>query len=260
VSAAVAALAMVADGGVVTALVLAAGMFGFQVSIGALNDLVDADRDRLAGADKPIPAGLVSRRVAMVVVVAGASTGLAVSASFGGAVLLVGLLGAGSGYAYDLVARRAGLGWITFAVALPALLVWVWLAAAGTLPPESMVLLPLAALAGPAVHLANSMADTDDDQQTGATSLATRLGPHRSRRVLVGLDLVIWALAWLGLVLLAPLSAGALLLTSVATVVAGVGALASISARTASSDLGWTLGALALAMVAVIWVATLGTA
>ncbi len=254
---AAAVLAAVAGADRSVSLLLAAGMFGFQVSIGALNDLLDAERDRLAQPDKPIPAGAISRRTVAAIAVIGGAVGLLVSASFGWAVLAAGAVGAGCGYAYDLVARRAGLAWLTFAIALPSLLAWVWLAAAGTLPPHAELLLPLAALAGPAVHLANSMADADTDRESGTISLAIRLGRQRSGRVLLGLDLAVWALAWLGLALLGPLSTGVLVATSLATAMAVSGALFSIAPRTAASDLGWTLAAAALAMLAVIWVATL---
>lgn len=236
-------------------LLLVSGMFGFQASIGALNDVIDAERDGSVRSDKPIPAGLVSVRTALTIAVAGAAIGLVVSASFGWPVLLVGIVGLLSGYAYDLVARSTGWGWLAFAVALPALVAWAWLAAVATLPPGWEVLLPLAALAGPAVHLANSMADAPSDQETGATSLAIRLGTRRSRIALLGLDVMIWALGWLTLLLLGAFSVGVLLAMVAATALAAVGALLSVNPRTASSDLGWTLGAVALAILAVLWVA-----
>lgn len=256
----VAALAAVAGAAISDILLLAVGMFGFQVSIGALNDLVDADRDRLTQPDKPIPAGIVSVRAAMVITVIGGVTGLGISAWYGPAVLVVGLVGLGCGYAYDVAARRNGLGWLAFAVALPALLVWAWLAAAGTLPPTWQVLLPLAVLAGPTVHLANSMSDVDADRRSGAMSLATRLGPRRSRIVLVVLSLVIWILAPLGLVLQGTVAPAAWLALAGATVLAATGVLLSTWQRTASSAAGWMLGALALAILAVTWVATVSGA
>jgi 4-hydroxybenzoate polyprenyltransferase len=258
VATAVGALAVVAGAPRWEVFWLAVGMFGFQVSIGALNDIVDAERDRKVQPAKPIAGGIVSERAALAIVLAGAFTGLGVSAGFGLPVLLVGVVGLGCGYAYDLLARRVGLGWLTFAVALPALLVWTWLAAAGTLPPGWPALLPLAALAGPTVHLANGMADADTDRRSGAMSLATRLGPRRARVTLVVLTVVIWTLAPLGLVLLGAASVAAWLALSAATVLATVGVLLSIDPRTAASDVGWTLGAAALAVLAVVWVASVG--
>ncbi len=254
-AAAAGALAAVAGAELWAVLLLLAGMFGFQASIGALNDIVDAERDGSVRSDKPIPAGLVSVRSALVIVVAGAALGLVVSASFGWPVLFVGVVGLASGWAYDLLARSTGWAWLSFAVALPALVSWAWLAAASDLPPGWPVLLPLAALAGPAVHLANSMADGSTDQETGATSLAVRLGVRRSRMTLLGLDALIWTLGWLSLVALGALSMGMLLVLVAATALAAVGAILSVNTRSASSDLGWMLGSVALALLAILWVA-----
>ena len=92
--------------------------------------------------------------------------------------------------------RRVGLGWLCFAAALPLLLAWTWLAAAGTLPPGWPFLLPLAALAGPALHLANSLVDVGVDVRTGRPSLATRLGPRSAKVALAILMATILVLAW----------------------------------------------------------------
>ena len=51
------AIATVAGASLTEAGLLGLAMLGFQASIGALNDVVDADRDRLAKPMKPIPAG-----------------------------------------------------------------------------------------------------------------------------------------------------------------------------------------------------------
>src|SRR6478752_9461363 len=53
--------------GTVDFICLLGAMFGAQLAIGAVNELVDADLDAVAKPDKPIPAGLVSRRGARIV-------------------------------------------------------------------------------------------------------------------------------------------------------------------------------------------------
>ncbi len=172
----VAALALIAGGERSVAAVLALAMLGFQFSIGALNDVADVEADRPSRPRKPIPAGLVPIELAIALVVLGGLVGLGISASFGVVVLALGAAGYASGVAYDMVMRRLGLGWLCFAAALPLMLAWTWLAAAGTLPPGWLFLLPLAALAGPALHLANSLVDVDSDAAAQRPSLATRLG------------------------------------------------------------------------------------
>jgi 4-hydroxybenzoate polyprenyltransferase len=256
---AVGALALVAGGSTTAAATLAVGMFGFQVSIGALNDLSDADDDRVARPDKPVAAGLISLGATRSIAIGGAAIGLLVSASFGPAVLLLGVIGLGSGYLYDLAPQRALAGPLAFAVALPTLLLWVWLAAVGTWPPGWPMLLPLAALAGPAVHLSNSLADLDTDRRSGVTSLATMLGRRRGGHVLIALDIAIWALAWLGLALIGPISPQVFAVLAVATAMAAVGAVVSLVPRTAGSPVGWLVAAVALALLAVAWGATAAT-
>ncbi len=178
-----------------TAALLAAAMLGFQSSIGALNDVVDADTDRLHKPRKPIPAGLVPVWLALALVGLGAAVGLGISASLGMAVFVLGVLGYATGVAYDLVLRRLGLGWLGFAAAFPLLLAWTWVGAAGVAPPGWPLLLSVAALAGPTIHLANSLADVDADEHVGRRSLATRLGPRRSEWVLAALMATVLVLA-----------------------------------------------------------------
>ena len=249
------ALAIVAGASLLEAGLLGLAMLGFQASIGALNDVVDADRDRLAKLTKPIPAGVIDRRGATIVSMAGAAVGLVISAGFGLPVLILGAAGYGCGLAYDLVMRRRGQGWICFAGAFPLLLAWTWMAAAGSLPPGWPLLLPLAALAGPTIHLANSLVDMGADEQAGVTSLATSLGEDRAPLVLTILTTVIYALAWVILRWLADLHTAALLAATAATLCAGLGVSLSWRSATRAREQGWLLQATGLALLAVAWAA-----
>jgi 4-hydroxybenzoate polyprenyltransferase len=252
----VAGLAVAAGGDALLAGTLAAAMFGYQASIGALNDVVDEDRDRLVKPDGPIPAGAVSRREALVIVTVGGALGSVVSAGFGLVVLLVGSAGYASGLAYDLFMRRRGWGWLCFSVALPLLLAWTWLATAGRLPPTWPVLLPLAALAGPALHLANSLVDIDADRRAGLPSLATRLGFERGRIVLAALVSLIYVLGWSALISLARLTLPTALGALCATVLAGLGVLLSWQSDARAREVGWLLQAFGLAILAMAWVSS----
>lgn len=256
----VAALALVAGGDPLVAATLAIAMLGFQASIGALNDVVDAGRDHLAKPGKPIPAGVVSKRAAVAIVIVGGTVGLLVSAGFGVAVVVLGSAGYACGLAYDVFMRRAGLGWLCFAAAFPLLLGWTWMAAVGTLPPVWPFLLTLAALAGPTIHLANSLVDIDADQQAGATSLATRLGTRRARRTLTSLVVIIYVLAWATLLTLAALPAAAVLAGLVATLAALLGVALSWRDDARAREAGWLLQAGGLATMAVAWVASMAAA
>ena len=54
----------------------------------------------------------------------------------------------------------------------------------------------LAALAGPAIHLANSLVDVGSDERVGRPSLATQLGPSSARKMLAIPTATIVVLAW----------------------------------------------------------------
>jgi 4-hydroxybenzoate polyprenyltransferase len=94
---ATAALALVAGGDDVRALTLGLAVAALQVSIGSLNDLVDHDRDRGLKPGKPIPAGLVDRGSAWLVVILGATTGIVLSILVSPAAALVAIPGPRSG-------------------------------------------------------------------------------------------------------------------------------------------------------------------
>ncbi len=135
VAALVGVLAALAGGTPMTIATLALAMLGFQVSIGATNDLADLPRDRASDTRKPLPAGQVTVGQARIVAVVGGVLGLALSATLGAGVLVVGLAGYLCGIGYDLWLRRRGLAWVAYAAACPLVLVYAWLGAAGSLPP-----------------------------------------------------------------------------------------------------------------------------
>lgn len=240
-----------------TAGVLGLAMLAYQASIGSLNDVVDAERDRIVRPEAPIPAGLVSRRTAAGIAIVGGTLGTLVSASFGAAVLAVGSAGYTCGLAYDLFMRRLGWGWLCFSAAFPLLLAWTWLAAAGSLPPGWPALLPLAALAGPALHLANSLVDLEDDLATGRQSLAASLGRERARIILALLVAAICSLGWAALLALASPSRVATLAAACATMLAGGGVALSWRASTRDREMGWLIQAVGLALLVVAWAGSL---
>lgn len=252
----VAVLALIAGGERSEAGLLAIAMLGFQFSIGALNDLVDVEADRLGKPRKPIPAGLVPTELAVGIVAIGAIVGLGISAGFGSVVLILGALGYASGVAYDLGMRRLGLGWLCLAVAIPAMLAWTWLAVAGTLPPRWPLVLALAALAGPALHLANSLVDVDSDARATRTSLATRLGAPRAKVALTILVMIILILAWATLSSGGAIPGTALAAAIVATAATTLGVVLSWQDGPRAREAGWLLQAAGLATLAATWLAS----
>lgn len=245
-------LALVAGADHGLALALAGAMLGFQVSIGALNDLLDADRDRSHKPGNPVADGLVSVPVARAVTVAGATLGLVLSARLGLPTLLLGVAGYWCGVIYDVSPTARRWGWLCFAAAMPLLLSWTWVAVTGGLPPGWQVLLPMAALAGPALHLANGLVDRSADASAGSRRLAVRLGPRQGAVVLAVLLVIIEVAAWPVLLrpplrplpLMAGLGSAALALT---------GVLLSVHASEHIRESGWRAVALAVALLAASW-------
>lgn len=176
----VAAVALLAGGGPVVAIRLAASMTALQFAIGALNDIVDARADAGRVPAKPIPGGLVTVAATRRAVVLFVAIGLWLAPPIGPWMLLLGLLGLAIGFAYDLFAKGTPWSWLPFAIGIPLLPVYGWFGASGALPSFFAALVPMAVLAGAALAIANARADLDTDAKVGARSVATMLGPDRS--------------------------------------------------------------------------------
>ncbi|MDQ3657912.1 MAG: UbiA family prenyltransferase [Chloroflexota bacterium] len=164
--------------GPMTWLLLA--MFGGQLAIGAVNELVDADLDALTKPDKPIPAGLVSRRGAWTVAIGGCLAMAIFSLRFDVPVFLVCALGTGVGVAYSVWFKRTVWSWIPYLIALPLLPIWVWLALS-EVDPGLYAIYPIGAAAVIAVQIAQSIPDVEADAQGNVRTLAVALGSTYAR-------------------------------------------------------------------------------
>ena len=71
----VATIALIAGAAGPVAASLAIAMLGFQFSIGALNDVADAESDRVRKPRKPVPAGIMPVELAILISVLGAVVG-----------------------------------------------------------------------------------------------------------------------------------------------------------------------------------------
>lgn len=200
---ATAAFALIAAGGWpgLGAMVrLLGAMLGGQLAVGAVNELVDVELDRVAKPHKPIPAGIVSERGARIVTACGLVVMAALSLTFGISSFLLCTLGTGTGIAYSLWFKRTIWSWVPYLVALPLLPIWVW-AALSEIDPGIFAVYPVGALAVIAVQLAQSLPDVEGDRATGVRTLAVALGEVNARRACWGATLTAAGLASL----LAPL-------------------------------------------------------
>jgi 4-hydroxybenzoate polyprenyltransferase len=255
-------VALVAGGEPAVAVRLGLSMTLIQFAIGALNDLVDAPRDAGRKAGKPIPAGLVTAATAHGLIVGCAALGLALAALSGAAVFALGLAGFGIGVVYDLRAKGTVMSWAPLALGIPLLPVYGWFGAVGTLPSVFLALVPIAALEGGALAIANSLVDVERDREAGSESVATHLGPASASIALVVGQLLVGLLAigtasaegappgWLSAVVLA---AGV-------PVVGAVASLASIHRPPAWREVAWEIQAVGAGVLAVAWLGSLGAA
>jgi len=233
---------------------LSLAMLGLQFCIGAVNDLFDESLDARSKPNKPIPAGRISRRTAWIVAAVSGGGGLALAALANPPDLLplfMATLMLAAGLVYDALLKPTAFGWVCFAVAFPILPIYAWYGAAGTFPPRWEVLVPVAALAGPALQLANGLIDLETDRAAGLRTLAVRLGRRKSLALMAAALLVVHVLAWVTI----PSGASEVvsLLAGVAGAIALGGWVASTNTETIVRQIGWTAQTASIAVLAVSW-------
>jgi 4-hydroxybenzoate polyprenyltransferase len=258
--AATAGLAVVAAGGEPDAGVLAcmlALMLCAQSAIGIINDVFDRALDTAAKPWKPIPSGLVPERVAIGAAAVLLALVVALGAALGAGSLALAALGTACGLAYDARLKRTLLSALPYMIAIPTLPLWVWLTV-GEWQSVLLWVIPLGALIGLALHLANTLPDIDGDAAHGVRGLAHALGPARSM-------FVAWAAFALALAItvsLAPLVSyeamtyAATLAVGVICLVASVGAYAWRRDALAL-QLGFGILGIGAAVLAVGWLAAI---
>ena len=258
----VAVVALVAGGDTVTGGRLGASMMFLQFAIGAANDVIDARRDVGREGDKPIPGGRVSRRDGIVVAVGAAALGVLLVLPVPELVALA-LLALAIGLAYDLLAKGTALSWLPFAVGVPLLPVYGWLGATGSLPSLFQVLVPVAAVAGAALAIANAAVDVERDRAAGVGSIAVSLGVRRSAQLVLGLQSLVAGLA------VATLAAwraptGWILVAAVAALFplfgAVLGGIAAVRGGRDSRERAWEIQALGTGLLATTWIAAMTAA
>ena len=245
-------MATMAGAPVPTALRLATSMALIQFAIGASNDVADAARDGGRTPVKPIAAGLIRSRSAVVAAGLFAVGGLALAALSGGGTLLIALAGLTLGLVYNAGLSRSALSWVPLTLALPLVPVFAWYGAAGTLPEVVATVLPIAMLAGAGLAIGNGLVDVDMDAQRGRRTTAVALG-RPVAWIVQGAALGAAAgAAWFtlrgdgGAALDWPFVVGAVLLVAGTL---GLGTRSSVGGR-----LGWALEAAGIVVIGLDWV------
>jgi 4-hydroxybenzoate polyprenyltransferase len=230
-------------------------MLAIQFAIGSVNDLADEAADRRTKPTKPLAKGWIDRRTAGSIAAGSAATGLAISMLHGPGTLVLGLALLAAGLAYDLALKPTPYASLCFVVAFVVVPCYGWVGATGMLPPRSELLLPIAALAGPTLQLANGLVDVERDAAAGMRGPAVVLGRRRGIVLLAGLQAAIHGLAWLTLALgdVAPPIALVAAAAASALTVAGV----ALSAQEDPSwrERGWQAQAAAIVLLGAAWLA-----
>lgn len=165
-------------------VLLGAAVLAGQLSIGWLNDLVDAGVDASAGrSTKPVAAGQVSPQAVRVAIGLALAACVALSLALGPVPGGLHLLAVASAWVYDLRLKGTVASPLPYAVSF-GLLPAIAATAAGSTPTRSLVV--AAALLGVAAHFANTVPDAAADAATGVRGLPQRIGPRRSQVVAAG--------------------------------------------------------------------------
>jgi len=164
----------------------------------------------------------------------------------------------GIGFAYDLWAKGTAFSWLPFALGIPILPVYGWLGAAGSLPDLFAVLVPVAAVAGAALAIANALIDLERDREAGVSSIALALGRGPAALLVVVLHGVVASIALLTLEAFEVPSGWATVTVATAALPLAGAALGAIGAFRGGPEVrerAWELQALGCGVFATAWIA-----
>lgn len=166
-----------------TLLLVVAAHAAMQLSIAVLNDYCDRRTDAVSKQNKPIPRGLVTPREALLYGFFLMLVMLLLLLPLNPLALLISLLYLACGQGYNLGLKSTPWSGIVFALAIPLIPVYAFVGVGRSI---SLIfwLVPVAALLGIALNLANSLPDIEADAASGAKTLAVVLGTRRSFRLI----------------------------------------------------------------------------
>jgi 4-hydroxybenzoate polyprenyltransferase len=191
--AAVAAHHSIAPGRLV---LLLAGVACAEIAIGATNDVRDLALDSVSRPEKPIVRGWITARQAAILAWAAAAGVFIFMTPLGLVPLILCLLIEALGLAYDFGLKGTPFSALLFAGWFPLIPLLAW-DVSGKYQRFLPWLVPLGALLGVAMNVANSLPDLEDDLAHGVGGLPHLLGMRLSLAAAWGLPLVTLALIWL---------------------------------------------------------------
>lgn len=185
-----------------------------QIAIGALNDYRDRAADALHQPEKPLVRGVIAPWEALALVFLATLANIALMATLGPVAFALGLLIEGLGVAYDLWFKGTPVSGLLYALYFPLIPLLAW-ALFGNWQPFLLWLLPIGAILGVAMNIANSLPDLEGDIASGARGLPHLLGLRRGLLVAWTAPVAVILLIWiLHLTRLAPAHLPALLVAT----------------------------------------------
>lgn len=173
-----------------------------QLSIAIFNDYCDRERDVLSKKNKPIVRGLIRPREALFATLFLMCVMVLLVSALGPLALLISLLCLACGQSYNLGLKTTPLSGIIFAIAIPLIPVYAFVGV-GHFVPLVLWQMPIAALLGVALHLANALPDIEQDVANKVRNLSVVLGVRGSLAVcslsilLAGMVIVVLAITGL---------------------------------------------------------------
>lgn len=164
-----------------------------ELSIGWSNDYFDAERDRLAGRlDKPVAAGLISRRTVLVAAIVAVTLSLVLAFSINKAVGTIDGVQMSAGWFYNAGLKATPLSGFAYAVGFGLIPQFATATAPGV-PAARASVLVAATLLGVGGHLANALPDLEADRIAGVRGLPNILAERFSVRTVRSAALVLLA-------------------------------------------------------------------
>ncbi len=160
-------------------VLIVAAHTAMQLSIATLNDYCDRHLDAVSKKDKPIVRGLVRPQEALLVGILFAVAMVLLLLPLNLWALLISLLYLALGQGYNSGLKSTPLSGFVFALAIPLIPLYAFVGV-GHIAPLVFWIVPVAALLGIALNLANSLPDIEKDAASNARTLAVALGVKRS--------------------------------------------------------------------------------
>ena len=197
------AAALSGRSGTECALVAATILTG-QLTVGWINDIVDADRDRQTGRqDKPVAMGWIERGDVSFAATCVMLVCIPLSLANGTASGIAHLAAVLSAWMYNFYFKSTVFSWLPYAVSfglLPAFLSYGGLGPGLHGAPPTIAMTVLAAMLGIGIHFLNTLPDLVEDDETGMRHLPLRIALRIGAPRLLWISLVFTALVSAGIV------------------------------------------------------------